>query len=116
MRKVAEVYNPHMRWYQLGELVLNCPKVNYKLNYKPGQLICPRTKRMVYFEDVKQKLIDYSRMPIKFKKEKLDHCQLVDVPAGSKLENEILVDILRDKILKFPFVYEGRTWLLIDHL
>ena len=69
-------------WYQLGELVLNCPKVNYKLNYKPGQLICPRTKQMVYFEDVKDKIKAYSRMPIQYKKEKLKHIQLVDFPVG----------------------------------
>ena len=44
MKMIRNKYNPNLRYYQLGELVLNCPKVNYKLNYKPGLLICPRTK------------------------------------------------------------------------
>ena len=52
-----------MRYYQLGELVYNCPKVNYKLNYKPGLLICPRTKQMVNFDDVKDRVIHYSKLP-----------------------------------------------------
>jgi len=53
---------------------LNCPKVNYKLNYKPGKLICPRTKAIVKYEDVKQRIIDYTKMPIKYKREKLKVC------------------------------------------
>ena len=63
MKKIQKNYNPLMRYYQLGELVFNCPKVNYKLNYKPGLLICPRTKEMVNFDDVKDKVIHYSKLP-----------------------------------------------------
>jgi arginine-tRNA-protein transferase len=44
MRMVQEHYNPHMRYYILGDLNLNCSKVSYKLNYQPGGLIqCPTT-------------------------------------------------------------------------
>lgn len=56
--------------------MLNCPKVNYKLNYRPGLLICPRTHEMIKFEDVKDQVVKYSKMPIKFKQDKLEHCQL----------------------------------------
>jgi arginyl-tRNA--protein-N-Asp/Glu arginylyltransferase len=69
MKLIADKFNSYMRIYQLGELVLNCPKVNYKLNYKPGKLICPRTKKMVYYNDVKEKIVKYSRMSMKYKKE-----------------------------------------------
>ena len=64
--------------------MLNCPKVNYKLSYQPGFLICPRTKRMVPFnEEVKQKVIKYSKMPIKFKKENLNNTlNLATIPEG----------------------------------
>ena len=44
MKMIQKTFNCEIKYYQLGELVLNCPKVNYKLNYKPGLLICPRTK------------------------------------------------------------------------
>ena len=50
---------------------MNCPKVNYKLNYKPGILICPRTKIEVKYDDIKDKVEAYSKMPIKYKKENL---------------------------------------------
>jgi arginine-tRNA-protein transferase len=42
MKLIQQKYNPKMRYYHLGELNINCPKVNYKLNYGPGALIlCP---------------------------------------------------------------------------
>lgn len=47
IRLIQEKYNSNMKYYQLGELVVTCPKVNYKLNYKPGFMICPRTKKLV---------------------------------------------------------------------
>jgi arginyl-tRNA---protein transferase len=47
MRMIRQKYNPKLKWYQLGELVVTCPKVNYKLKYKPGYMICPRTKELV---------------------------------------------------------------------
>ena len=69
MKMIRNKYNPNLRYYQLGELVLNCSKVNYKLNYKPGLLICPRTKENVKFDDVKDRLIHYSKLPIAFKRQ-----------------------------------------------
>ena len=56
MRMVREKYNPNLKWYQLGELVITCPKVNYKLNYKPGYLICPRTHKMIPEEECMEKI------------------------------------------------------------
>lgn len=32
-RKLQEIWSPELKYYHLGELVLDCPKVNYKLNY-----------------------------------------------------------------------------------
>lgn len=43
MKKLRQDLNKDMQYYQLGELVINAPKVNYKLNYKPGLVVCPRT-------------------------------------------------------------------------
>lgn len=98
MKMVAEHFNPSLKWYQLGELVLNCPKVNYKLNYKPGQLICPRSKRMVYFDDVKDKLVAYSRMPLQYKIDKVKYIQLLDYEEDKQLKDEMMVDLLEPNL------------------
>ena len=50
-RLLKEKYIPTLRYYQLGEMVVTCPKVNYKLNYKPGLVICPRTKKLVNLDE-----------------------------------------------------------------
>ena len=65
MRMRQEKFNQVFNQYALGELVIDCPKVNYKLNYKPGLVVCPRTKQLVKFDDVKQKMKDYAKIPIK---------------------------------------------------
>lgn len=36
--------------------MLSCSKVNYKLNYQPGYLICPLTKKLIPFEQAKPEL------------------------------------------------------------
>ena len=56
MRMIREKYNPQLKWYQLGELVVTCPKVNYKLKYKPGYFICPRTKKIIPAEECLEKI------------------------------------------------------------
>jgi len=33
MRMIIKRFNPELTFYQLGEMVPSCPKVNYKLNY-----------------------------------------------------------------------------------
>ena len=64
MKMVKKKFNPEFVNYQLGELVLNCPKVNYKLNYKPGLLICPRTKRVVTLKEAHERMKYYAKLPI----------------------------------------------------
>lgn len=53
MTFIRNNFNAEMRNYHLSEMVPTCPKVNYKLNYKPGYVICPRTKHMIKYEEVK---------------------------------------------------------------
>jgi len=43
-------------WYVLGDMVPNCPKVNYKLQYQPGYVLCPRTKKPVLYSKVANKI------------------------------------------------------------
>ena len=94
MRIVRKKHNPNLLWYQLGELSVNCPKVNYKLNYKPGTLICPRTNQLVPFEQAKEKVRHYSRLPIEFKKTHLKNISLVDLPHGEQTHSEMIAAIL----------------------
>ncbi len=35
-RKLKDLWQQSLFYYHLGELVIDCPKVNYKLNYQPG--------------------------------------------------------------------------------
>ena len=56
MKMYKRRFNPKFLWYELGELVVDCPKVNYKLNYKPGTIIEPRTKQLVSYESVKDRI------------------------------------------------------------
>ena len=62
-KMLQKQYAPKIELYQLGDLVLGCPKVNYKLNYKPGLVSCLRTKKRLRYEDVKEKMEKYSKMP-----------------------------------------------------
>ena len=39
-----------------GDMVPTCNKVNYKLNYKPGTILCPRTKNPVLYDNVKDQI------------------------------------------------------------
>ena len=80
MKMVRKKHNPNFLWYQLGEMVLNCPKVNYKLNYKPGTLLCPRTHKLIPYNEAKDKVAEYVKMPIEYKKANLTSTPLVDLP------------------------------------
>jgi hypothetical protein len=104
--------------YQLGELVWNCPKVNYKLNYKPGYLICPRTKQKVLLDEaIKERVIAFSKLPIKYKREQIQETlSLVDLPWGKMLQDELLAEALKDDIGQLPFLYENTQFLAIDNL
>ena len=51
---------------------------------------------MVYFDDVKDKVLKLSRMPIVHKK-KLEYFQLAD-DLGDKTENELLQDSYKNRM------------------
>jgi len=63
---------PSLQNYLLGELVIDCRKVNYKLNYQPGEVLCPYTKTWVPFSVCKDEIIKIAKMK---KKEKLEYSQ-----------------------------------------
>jgi len=69
MRMIIKNFNPDLTFYQLGEMVPCCPKVNYKLNYAPGIVICPRTKVDLYWDEIKETTKVYEQLPIEEKKQ-----------------------------------------------
>ena len=68
MRLIKSKYLPTLKYYQLGEMVVSCPKVNYKLNYKPGIVICPRTKKLVPYDECEDQIKMIASLPIDEKK------------------------------------------------
>ena len=68
------------------------------------------------YDDVKDKVEAYTKMPIKYKREQLKHCQLVDLPEDHVEENEGMAELLKDDIHQMQFLYENTRVLLIDQL
>ena len=50
-RNLQRHWQPTLQYYHLGELVIECPKVNYKLNYQPGQVLCPYSKVWIPYKE-----------------------------------------------------------------
>ena len=113
MKMYKRKYNPKFLWYQLGELVQDCPKVNYKLNYKPGILIDPRTKGLVPYDDAKDKINHYKKMPIAFKRANLHCCELFDLPYDfvTDQEEEVRMIDTQSSFEEWPFLYENNRKL-----
>ena len=63
MKMVRKKFNPNFQYYVLGSVMLNSPKYVYKLNYKPGRVLCPKTYKFLKFEDVKPRLEEIMKMP-----------------------------------------------------
>ncbi|CDW91315.1 arginyl-trna--protein transferase 1 [Stylonychia lemnae] len=115
MRLIKAIYNPQLKYYQLGELAVTCPKVNYKLKYKPGFMICPRTKAYVPIEKCLDQIKILSQMTIE-EKISLPYIQIDDYVCEGPLENELLPEIFKEVIKQFPFVYEDTQRLNISAL
>lgn len=96
MRMVQKKFNSDFKYYSLGALVLDCPKVNYKMNYKPGVVLCPRTKQLLDFDTVHDKIKHYARLPLKQKRESLTSTPLVELPFGAKTQNESIAEFLKN--------------------
>ena len=104
-----------MKWYQLGEMVHTCPKVNYKLNYKPGFIICPRTKKVIPYEKVEDKIKLISSLPIAEKKQ-LPYIQLDDEETRPMLKNEQIAKAFAPILKDLPFYYQETNWLSLGML
>ena len=106
MRMIIKNFNPDLTFYQLGEMVPCCPKVNYKLNYQPGIVICPRTKVDLWWNEIKETTKVYEQLPIEEKKQ-LPYLQLDDV-SDDPLPTEMMVNMVAPDINQIPLLYGPR--------
>lgn len=51
MNFLNEVFGTTLKWYSMGEMVTTCPKVNYKMNYKPGEVLDMYTFKWIKLTD-----------------------------------------------------------------
>ena len=49
---------PEFRYYSLGSYIQQTPKMNYKANFGPFELLCPKTKKFIEFSSKIKKAID----------------------------------------------------------
>jgi hypothetical protein len=45
--KRASAFRPNLRYYYLGFYIHSCPKMKYKGDYEPSDLLCPETYEWV---------------------------------------------------------------------
>lgn len=69
-KQLMDIWHPTLQYYHLGELVLDCPKLNYKLNFTPGQVLCPFSKIWVDFSEARPEMEKLQKMS---KSEKLHY-------------------------------------------
>lgn len=68
MALLREKMNSSIRWYSLGEMNVMCPKVNYKILYQPGVVLCPRTNFEVPVSNVLETIQLLSQISLEEKK------------------------------------------------
>lgn len=59
----ASLHRPSLRFYYLGFYIHSCPKMRYKAEYGPSELLCPVVGKWVDFEIAKERL--EARSPIR---------------------------------------------------
>jgi hypothetical protein len=107
-RKIKKQHNQDLTWYLLGEMVPDCPKINYKCNYQPGTILCPRTKQHVPHDKCKQKMLDYKNLNSS-EKAKLPYLQLSDEAVTSNIDEKKL----RSLLSMARFLHEDTQWIPI---
>ena len=64
MRMDQKKFNQDLQYLNLSDMVITCPKTNYKLNYQPGLIKCPKTHRLLPYDSIKDKIRDLAAIPI----------------------------------------------------
>lgn len=121
MRMVQKRFNPNLKHYVLGSVMLNSPKYVYKLNYRPGLVLCPKTHQFMNFEEVKAKIVKYSRLP-KAVREKIEYLSLQDEGQDQTGQDIVFetdknrADLEAINVLDWPFLYKEERLLQVQDL
>ena len=108
----ASQYRPSLHYYYLGYYIHSCPKMTYKAEYKPSELLCPFNLKWVDFAVGKKRLEELSP---------LRHCCALfsesNLPDGedSTTIDDIILDIGDDEphLVNFGMLNsEGRDFIL----
>lgn len=51
MKMVQKRFNHNFKYYVLGSVMLNSAKYVYKLNYRPGLILCPKSHNFIKFSE-----------------------------------------------------------------
>lgn len=86
MKMVQKKFNPDLKYYVLGSFMLNSPKYIYKLNYKPGLVLCPKSLKLVPLTISEPKMKAYMTMK-KEDRDKLDYLTLDAEISDDKLQS-----------------------------
>jgi len=110
MKMLRTAYNmPKLKWYCLGELNHSCSKVNYKLNYKPGYVLCPYTKKWFEYESVKDTILMLENLTIEEKASQLEYIKL-NPDQDSEPPIDLLID---DEMIEYVYdqkvMYQGKS-------
>ena len=89
-------------------MVPNCPKVNYKCNYQPGVVLCPRSKENCDYADVKETIDVYKGLSSEEKKQ-LPYMQLAD-NSDHPLPQETYLHMIEPHLHKVNFLYHDRVF------
>ena len=81
-----------------------CPKVNYKCHYKPGWVLCPRTKVPVLFKDVEEMVCLFSQLPFE-EKLQMPYIQLDQDFCDDQTEDEFMYEEIKEYVGQFPIVH-----------
>ena len=60
VKMIQKQYCPSMKYYYLLDYIDSCPKLRYKAEYRPSELLCPLSYRWIPFE-VTKPLMDDSK-------------------------------------------------------
>jgi len=114
MAMIREQFNPDLQYYHLCDFSLSCPKLAYKMNYRPGFLICPRTNDLVSVDKAKPYLEELSKMRIAEKSSMESILQLADsISQDEMTEGELYALAFKEEADNFPFLYKNRQTLTL---
>mmetsp|Transcript_33500 Transcript_33500/g.32568 ORF Transcript_33500/g.32568 Transcript_33500/m.32568 type:complete len:204 (+) Transcript_33500:58-669(+) len=110
MRLIKEQHLPTLKYYFLSEMVASCPKVNYKINYKPGLVTCPYTKQLVEYDKARPTLDLIASLP-QYLKQEMPYLLIGELEKSPELpEEEKQIEQIKKTLWSMPFFFSEVEW------